>query len=175
MAVVVALAMVGPSLFTVERGMFNPVIGPEETQYAAFVVHRHLTPTDISAKNHYKHVLSISQYIDNLHLPDGSVVTDDSVVCVPEVIVTSTNARIFVIPNDRDFQRVLADPLTFHAHYVLVPQSVGLSAINAITEQYPEIYNGDPSSFVTIVHNFPAEDICPALRLLRVIGHPAVG
>ena len=174
-AVIVALAIIGPSLPAVERGMFNPVIGPEESQYAAFIVHRHLDSTDIAAKNHYAHVLSVSQYIDNMHLADGSVVTDDSVVCVPEVIVTSTNARVFVIPNDRDFQRVLADPLTFHAGYLLVPWSVGLSAVNAITEQYPGIYQGQPSSFVKVVHSFPAGDICPALRLLRVIGHPTVG
>jgi lipoprotein signal peptidase len=174
-AVVIALVVIGPSLPTVEMGMFNPVIGPEETQYAAFIVHRHLTPTDISAKNHYEHVLSISQYIDNMHLSDGSVVTDDSVVCVPEVIVTSSNARVFVIPNDRNFRPVLADPITFHAHYLLVPWSVGLSAVNAINQQYPGIYDGRPSSFVTIVHSFPAGDICPAFRLLRVNGHPAVG
>lgn len=169
---VAALAVLGPSLPATAKGMLNPVIGPEETQDLGFVFHHRLTPADLSSKDHYAHIVSISDYIGRLHLADGSVLVDDSVACVPEVIVTSSNARVFVIPNDRDFQQILADPLTFGTHFMLVPAPVGLSADNAMNNEYPNIYGGR-TSFVSLVHSFPGTDNCPAFHLFRVVGHPS--
>ena len=61
----------------------------------------------------------MGSYFAGLHLPDGDVVVDNSTHCVPEMITTSSQPKLFVIPNDRDFQRILADPITFHTHYIL--------------------------------------------------------
>ena len=168
--VLAALVIVGPSLPATAKGMFNPIIGPEENQDLGFIFHRHLTAEDIDSKHHYAHVLSISQFIGRMHLPDGSVVTDDSVECVPEIVVTSPKAKVFVIPNDRDFDRILADPLTFHAHFMLVPAPVGLSAHNAINQEYPNIYRAS-EAFVRVAHSFPGTGNCPAFHLLRVVGY----
>jgi len=169
--VLAALVVVGPSLPATAKGMLNPIIGPEETQDLGFVFHHQLTAEDIGSKQHYSHILSISHYIGSLHLANGSVLADDSVECVPEVIVTSPNAKVFVIPNDRDFQQILADPLTFGTDFMLVPAAVGLSADNAMNNEYPNIYGGR-SSFVNLVHSFPGMANCPAFHLFRVIGHP---
>jgi hypothetical protein len=168
--VVATLVIVGPSIPSTARGMLNSVNAPEETQDLGFVFHRKLNAEDISSKDHYAHIVAISRYIGDLHLANGSVLVDNTVACIPEIIVTSTNAKVFVIPNDRDYLRVLADPLTFHAHFILVPQGVGLAAVNAINKEYPGIYKGN-QSFVRLDHSFPVEDNCPALRLFRVVAH----
>ncbi len=88
--------------------------------------------------------------------------------CVPFLVTNMTEPRVFVIHNDRDFQRVLADPLTFHAHYLLV----GLGINNdAILDQYPNV---GTASWVKLVHTFkfPTGDFCDGYRLFHVVGHP---
>ena len=165
-----ALALLGPSLPSTARGMLNSAIAPEETQDLGFVFHHRLDAEDIASKTHYAHILSVNRYIGDLHLPDGSVVVDNTVACVPEIIVTSPNARVFVIPNDRDYQRVLADPITFHAHFLLVPEAVGLAGTNEINKEYPGVYGGTQPYF-RIVHSFSVGGNCPGFRLLKVTGH----
>ncbi len=168
--VLATLVIVGPSIPSTVKGMLNSVNAPEETQDLGFVFHRKLTAEDISSKDHYAHIVSISRYIGDMHLPNGSVLVDNTVACIPEIIVTSPNAKVFVIPNDRDYLRVLADPLTFHAHFILVPYAVGLAAVNAINKEYPGIYKGN-QSFVRLDHSFAVGANCPAFRLFRVVTH----
>jgi len=167
---VAALVVLGPSLPSTARGMLNPVTAPEETQDLGFVFHKTLDAEDIGSKIHYAHVLAIARYIGDMRLPDGSVLVDNTVACIPEIIVTSSNAKVFVIPNDRDYQRVLADPITFDTHFVLVPPDVGLSSTNVINKEYPGIYRGAQPYFA-LEHSFEAGGSCPALRLFRVTGH----
>jgi hypothetical protein len=77
------------------------------------------------------------------------------------------NPRVFVITNDRDFQRILDDPLTFHAHYLLA--SVG-SSNDSVAQQYPNL--GEGTQWATLVHTFPARGFCNQFDLYRVTGHP---
>ena len=100
--------------------MLNPRVGYDETDNLGYIFHKHLTPTDRVFKAHYDQVLKIGSYITAMHLPDGSVVADTFGNCVPEVITTIPNPRVFVITNDRDFQKVLADPPQFKARYLLL-------------------------------------------------------
>jgi hypothetical protein len=83
------------------------------------------------------------------------------------------NPKVFVIPNDRDFQKVLADPLTFHAHYIIVPPSTGTNVNTATVKAYPTLYDTG-AGFATMVHQFnpSGTGLCPTLRLYRVTGHP---
>ena len=70
----------------------------------------------------------------------------------PEIVTSVPNSKVFVIINDRDFQRVLADPLTFGAHYLFVPQPVGVGLVDALNEEYPTLYKtarGSPSSSIS--------------------------
>jgi hypothetical protein len=153
--------------------MLNSNIAPEESQDLGFVFHHHLTSQDRAAKDHYADILSISGYIGKMHLADGSVLADNTVDCVPETIVTSPNAKVFVIPNDRDYERTLDAPFTFHVKFILVPDPVGLAAYNTISEGYPGIYNGS-QKWVTPVHSFPAGGLCSAFRLFRVLRDPVI-
>ena len=42
------------------------------------------------------------------------------------MVITSNQPKVFVIPNDRDFQRTLSDPIAFHTHYLLLPDPTAL-------------------------------------------------
>jgi hypothetical protein len=170
--VLVAVVTLGPSVPATAEGMLHPVLGFQEIEEVGYVFHHPLTKQDRVDKDHYPDILSIADYLGRLRLPDQDVIVDNSSECVPEIIVNVPNPKMFVIPNDQDFQRSLADPLTFHVHYILVPPDTDLN-INATTDKtYPSLYQtGD--GFAQEVHQFPAGGVCTAFRLYRVVGHPA--
>ncbi len=167
-ATLVALALVGPSVVTTGTGMLNPKVGIEESFQIGFIVH------DKGAETAAQRATSVPMlgYIEHLNLSNGSVVTDEDLAgCATTMIVRSTNPKIFVIPNDTDFQRILADPLTFHAKYMLAPQPKGDDAGIAISTAYPTLYKNG-AGFTTLVKSFPATALCPPYRLYRVTRHP---
>ena len=167
----VAVVALAPSIPATAAGMFNPVIGSLEVQELGYVFHHPLSAQDRIDKAHFATIQNISGYLAGLHLPEGDVLVDNSSGCVPAVITTVPDPRIFVIPNDRDFQRSLADPLTFHVHYILLPPSSSVDVNVATVKTYPTLYDtGD--GFARLVHTFPARGLCPAYRLYRVVGHP---
>lgn len=167
----VAVLAIGPSLPSSAIGMFNPKVGVEETEFLGFVFHRHLTEEDLETKQTYSAVLAIDGYIERLHLPNGDIVVDNFSPCIPNVIVTMADPRVFVIPNDRDFQRVLADPLTFHTHYILEADPTALGSLTAVNKLYPTLYDSG-GGFAKLFHQLPARGNCPQFRLFRVTGHP---
>jgi hypothetical protein len=169
--VALPLAVVGPSLPTTARAMLDPVISPETTQDLGFVFHAHPDAEDRAAAQQLAHIVAIGRYVVHLVHKEGSVVVDNADSCMPEIVVTSAHPKDFVIPNDRDFQRVRADPLTFGARYLLVPQPTGLNSYDAVSTQYPGLFDGT-QHFVREVHRFPAGGLCPEFRLFRVVGHP---
>ena len=169
--VIVAVVALAPSVPATAAGMFNPRVGIEELQELGYVFHRPLSPADRIDKQHFAAIQSISTYLAGLHLPGGDVIVDNSSGCVPEIITTVPDPRIFVIPNDQDFQRSLADPLTFDVHYILVPPPTGLNVNTATNKSYPSLY-GTGAGFADEVHQFPARGLCSPFRLYRVTGHP---
>jgi hypothetical protein len=169
--IVVAVVALGPSVPATAAGMFNPTVGVEELQELGYVFHHPLSEADRNDKEHFDTIQSMGRYLAGLRLPEGDVLVDDSSECVPEVITTVPDPRIFVIPNDRDFQRFLADPLTFGVHYIMVPPSLGLNVNTATDKLYPSLYDTG-AGFATEVHQFPARGLCPAFRLYRIVGHP---
>jgi hypothetical protein len=97
------------------------------------------------------------------------VVVDNSAGCIPEVITTISQPKLFVIPNDRDFQRILADPITFHVHYILEPNPAQVP-ISATNIQYPRLWDTG-AGFTTMVHQIPSRGTCPEFRLFHVVQH----
>jgi hypothetical protein len=170
--VAVAIVTLAPSIPTTAAGMFNPVIGSEEVQELGYVFHRPLSAQDRIDKQHFATIQQISAYLARLHLPEGDLLVDNSSGCVPEIITTVPDPKVFVIPNDRDFQRALADPLTFHVHYILVPPASGIDVNTATARTYPTLY-GTGAGFADLNHQFPGRGLCPPLRLYRVVGHPS--
>ncbi len=172
-AAAVGFVILAPSIPATAIGMLDTNVGVGETSnYLGFIFHRNLTTEDRGAKDHHAKIMAIDAYIADLHLPNGSVIVDNTVQCIPDVIITSSNARVFVIPNDREFQRTLADPLTFHANYLLAP--IGSGFPDFIDSAYPDL--GATNNGVTKpIHTFSAGGLCPELKLYRVIGHPTAG
>ncbi len=167
-ASVVVLALIGPSVMTTATGMLNPKVGIEESFQIGFIVHKKGAETAAQRATS----VPMLAYIERLSLPDGSVVTDEDLAgCATTMIVRSTNPKVFVIPNDTDFQRILADPFTFHAKYMLAPEPTGDDAGIAISTAYPTLYKNG-AGFTTLVKSFAATALCPPYRLYRVTRHP---
>jgi hypothetical protein len=163
------LVVMVPAAYTTAKGMLNPSIAREESQDLGFIFHAHPTTADIQWKARRPQILSIGKYFAGLHLPDGDVVVDNSAGCIPEVITTISQPKLFVIPNDQDFQRILADPVTFHVHYILEPNPAQVP-ISATNIQYPTLWNTG-SGFTRLVHQIPSRGTCPEFRLFHVVRH----
>jgi hypothetical protein len=170
-ATLVSAVLVLPSLVTTADGMSNPAVGVQEESLLGVVFHKHLNPNDRAVAATYPDILAIGAYLSNLKLPDGSVVVDNFTTCVPDILTSIQQPKLFVIPNDRDFQRVLADPLTFHAHYILEadPKSAPVTAVNIA---YPTLW-ASGAGFTKLLRQIPAKGNCPEFRLFRVFTHPS--
>ena len=153
-----------PAAFTTAKGMLNPGIAREESQDLGFIFHAHPSKADLQWQARRPQILAIGSYFASLHLPNGDVVVDNSAGCIPEVITTMSQPKIFVIPNDRDFQRILADPITFHVHYILEPNPAQVP-ISATNIQYPRLWDGD-SGFTRMVHQIPSRWHVPRIPTL---------
>jgi hypothetical protein len=168
--VVVVVVLLGLSVPSSGKGIFASTVQSSESQELGALFLAHPTKADLQWTHHYAHIQSIDAYIGNMHLADGSIVADTYGNCTPQIVTSVPNSKVFVIINDRDFQRVLADPLTFGAHYLFVPQPVGVGLSDALNEEYPTLYaNG--AGFAKLVHQFNADGICATYRLYRVTGH----
>lgn len=168
--VVLVVALLGVSVPSSGRGIFAKSVQSSESTELGALFLRHPTKTEVQWTHHYAHIQSIDAYIGNMHLPNGSIVADTYGNCTPQIVTSVPNSKVFVIINDRDFQKVLADPLTFGAHYLFVPQPVGVGLVDALNEEYPTLYaNG--AGFAKLVHQFKADGICAPYRLYRVTGH----
>jgi hypothetical protein len=170
-AIAVCLAVLVSTTILTARAMFNPAVGSQETQGLGFIFHKYLDATDIATEAQYPTVLQLGDYFAGLHLPNGSIVTDNSVACVPDIITTISQPKLFVIPNDRDFQKILADPLTFHARYILEPNPKS-SPVTAPNIAYPTLWTSG-AGFTKMVKEIPAKGACPEFGLFRVIAHPS--
>jgi hypothetical protein len=159
-----------PATIATGAAMFNPNLAPEEDQGLAFIFDSHLNLHDSGFEQRYGDILRIGSYMASLKLPNGDVLIDNSTDCVPEVIASISQPKLFVIPNDRDFQRQLSDPLTFHSHYILEPNPVK-NPITAENLQYPALWKTG-ARFTKLVHQFSARGTCPEFRLFRVTEHP---
>jgi hypothetical protein len=113
--------------------------------------------------------VALGDYLAGRHLPNGDIVIDNSTQCVPEMLVTVRQPRLFVIPNDRDFQRVLADPISFNVHYILEPDPAS-TPITAPNLLYPSLWRTG-AEFTKMVHQIPARGSCPEFRLFHVLRH----
>jgi hypothetical protein len=171
----VALVLIGPSVPATAAGMWNPHVGWQEMQLMGWsVFHRNLSPLERDFGQHYQHIRELSNYVSNMNLPEGQIVVDNFSQCIPETIVNVADPAVFVIPNDRDYQRILADPLAFHVHYILVPNPVGTNSETTTVRAYPTLYR-DGAEFAKLVHTFHVGPDCgSSYRLYRVLRHPNI-
>jgi hypothetical protein len=145
-------------------------VAPLEQMQLAWIFQDHgINKNGLVAKQLVPSVQDLTRKIDGMNLPSGAIVTDTFTACISQMLMTSKHPHQFVITSDRDFQRVLADPPTFKAHYLLVPPPNGYGSLDAVTRAYPHLYNGGTNGDFRLVKTFH-EPSCPALRLYRVTG-----
>lgn len=170
-SVVVVLVLALPSMLTTALGMMNPKVGFEETEHLGFIFLKHPTTFEKNVPETWPAMVDVASYFSAQHIPEGQVVVDNFSGCVPQIITISSDPKVFVIPNDRDFQRILADPLTFHAHYILDVDPVGNGTLTAINTLYPALWKTG-AGFAKEVHSWKALGECPSFRLFKVTKHP---
>ena len=163
------VAIMVPTAVTTGKAMLNPSVGTYEEGQIGWIFLSHPSASDIANKNSHGWVLAIGDWFTSRRLPDGDVITD-AASCMSNLITTIARPKLFVIPNDRDFQRILADPITFHTHYILEPDPTNGQNTGVLSTQYPNLWTTG-AGFTKMVHEFPGRAACPAFRLFRVLGH----
>jgi hypothetical protein len=115
----------------------------------------------------YQALRSVADYIDGLHLPNGSLLLDNSNQCVPSLIMMSRHPTQFIIPNDRDFQQKLSDPPRFNVRFLLAVPIGGLGGNDAINRADTSVY-ADGGGISTFYKDLNQDKGCPAFKLYKV-------
>lgn len=169
-ACVLALLLLAPSVVTSAVAIVNPRLDSEDYLQSApiFKGSSSLNRAAQDVRGRHRQVLNIAGAIDRMKLRDGSVLVDTFNTCVPPIILAAKRPKAYVITNDRDFERTLADPVTFHAKYLLVPARGGYGDLDALNRAYPTLF-ADGAGIATLVREFH-DPGCPTFRLYRVNG-----
>jgi hypothetical protein len=144
-------------------GMMNPVVGTQSEQTGLHAVvdsgFRSPAPSDLR-NNGY-----VANYLDQLHLPDGSVLMDTFIGW--DVWLQSEHRKQFVITSDYDFAAFLNAPYQSGIRYILVSDPVQDGRADAINQRYPTIYR-DGAGIGSLVMTVPATGDDQTWRLYRV-------
>lgn len=167
-AVVLIVAIMVPTGVRTGTALLDPNVGTYEAAQIGWLFHAHPSAWDVQNKKNYGWVLAIDEWFSSRHLPNGDVLTD-AASCMSNIITTIDQPKLFVIPNDRDFQRILADPITFHTRYILESDPIGNAGTDTSIE-YPTLWSTG-AGFTKMVHDFPQRAACPEFRLFRVVRH----
>lgn len=124
-------------------GMSMPRYGPQEYALDAIL---DPDPDDISAEKAAEDRIArtfsteraIAEHLDDLDLPDGSVVADT--VYGFAIVAASRNPKMFVLPSDPDFVRILNDPSNRGAKYLLAVPPTGRGKSDTLNKRYPTLY-----------------------------------
>lgn len=166
-AAAVAFVSVAPSIPTSAAAMVDRRMAPEESARVGFVFGVETrTNGEGDVRDQFPSVDRMARYLDAKKLDSGSVLMDTFNPCVPSLVLRSERPRQFVITNDRDFERTVADPQLFGVGYILVPHSGGIGNLDAINRTYPSLYETG-AGLATLEKEFDSA-ACPAFRLYRV-------
>jgi len=125
-------------------GMSLPGYAPQEYALGAVI---NPAPDSVNPRKATEHRIArtfsterqIARYLDDLHLPEGAVITDT--VYGFAIIAASRHPKTFVIPSDPDFVRLLNDPSAAGIEYLLVVPPTGRGVSDAVNRRYPTLYN----------------------------------
>ena len=147
--------------------MGSTKLGPDERDTLAWLFRPAASQDEVRSETLLESGRSIAHQIDALGLDDGSVALD-TFDCGPLIALGSRHPHQFVITSDRDFERVIADPVAFGVPYLLVPD--GDKGIEAIGLAHPGIFDGGQVGDLRteVVAEYQTQG-CPTYRLLRVL------
>jgi hypothetical protein len=148
--------------------MFFSRVAAEEQRYSGYVFRPGAHIGLETEKYRYRTTVQMARAIDDMKLPHGAVLIDNFNPCVPAILLNARHPLEFVIPNDRDFERSLADPVTFHIKYLMVPESGGYGTLDALHRSYPKLYE-DGAGIATLAKDLGGPG-CPKFRLYKVNG-----
>lgn len=136
----IVIVMVMLALPTGAATLLNPSVNHWEAAPLLAAINReNLTEDQQLASQRFVTDRAIAQYLDDQHLPRGSVLIDDFIGFA--IVLASRHPDQFVITSDRDFQTALADPAGSGIHYVLVPPPASaLGGLDAINRAYSDLY-----------------------------------
>ncbi|MFY9337908.1 MAG: ABC transporter, partial [Mycobacterium sp.] len=101
-----------------------------------------------------------------LDLPDSSIVADTMYGFA--VVAASRKPKMFVLPSDPDFVRILNDPSTRGAKYLLAVPPTGRGQSDTLNKRYPTLYDTG-ADIATLEVEVPNDgDGQPDWRLYRV-------
>ena len=130
----------------------DPVLAPEEADVLSLDRSATLESGRIAVE--------IADYLDRNH-PNETVLMDT--FSAFRVNLTSAHPKRHIITSDYDFHDALADPSGFGVDYVLVPKPEGITRLNALNVEYPELYEKG-EAWCELEHDFDGK-----WRLYRVI------
>jgi hypothetical protein len=162
------VALVGIGVVTAPLAMRSPLLGREEYAQLLPVMQRlrgaaHPQPGTL---HEFATERSIATYLAALHLPNGSVLTDDALAF--PVILASSRPRLFVITSDRDFEAAVAYPAANHIRYLLVSRDA--NGLDALSAQYPTLYDNGAGISREIAQFDASSPTARAWRLYEVDG-----
>ncbi|WP_273732958.1 ArnT family glycosyltransferase [Mycolicibacterium septicum] len=152
-------------------GMAQPKYAPQEYGLGAVLNPDPYNVTERKALEHqiartFKTERDIAQYLENLDLPDSSVITDT--VYGFGILAASSRPQVFVIPSDPDFTELLNDPTANGVRYLLAVPATGRGTSDALNVRYPTLYDTG-AEVATLELEVPNDgDGQPDWRLYRV-------
>ncbi|MEZ5212895.1 ABC transporter [Gordonia sp. (in: high G+C Gram-positive bacteria)] len=159
-------------------GMTSPKFAPQEFAIRSVVFRQpdSVNPVYLDARTvarSFSTERDLAEYLDSLHLPNGSVLTDT--VYGFAVVARSDSPRQFVIPSDEDFPEQLNDPAHFGVRYLLSVPNTGRGQSDALNLRYPTLYENG-AGIATLVFEAPNQGAdLPDWRIYRVLGDPPPG
>ena len=151
--------------------MTLPRYAPQEYALGAVL---NPAPDSVSPKKADEHRIArtfstereLAHYLDDLDLPDSSIVADT--VYGFAVVAASRKPKMFVLPSDPDFVRILNDPSTRGAKYLLAVPPTGRGQSDTLNKRYPTLYDTG-ADIATLEVEVPNDgDGQPDWRLYRV-------
>ncbi|MGX9671467.1 ArnT family glycosyltransferase [Mycobacterium sp. HM-7] len=171
-AVPVAVAAVfATSIPVTVWGMGQPKYAPQEYALGAVLSPRpddvsDRAATELSIAATFSTEREIAHHLDELALPEGSVIVDTEYGFA--IVAASHRPKAFVVPSDLDFVTDLNKPAQNGIKYLLAVPPVGRGAVDALNLRYPTLYDTG-ADIATLELEIPNNgDNQPNWRLYRV-------
>lgn len=172
-AFAVCLLVGSTAVTTVAMG--NARLAALEHSIASVIVPGRQDPDELAILRTFGAERRIADYLDNLNLPEGSVLLDT--VEGFAVVTASENPKQFVITSDTDFPRILDDPAAHGVQYILAVPNTKRGVADAVNRRYPTMFetgSGGVGALVLEMRNDGGTE--PEMwRLYRVTGQLTPG
>jgi hypothetical protein len=134
LSTLLVLALISPSIVSTWSGTLNPGVNTYAAQ-----IHSLIDPIDFPPTPWvFDDDAYITNYIDALHLPPGSVLMDTYTAW--PIWMLSDDKKQFVITSDFDFIPALNDPVAYGVKYILVSPPSANAGADLTNKRYPTLY-----------------------------------